>query len=90
MDSNMFKKTIADLGYSVKEVSQERIVLQKELDVSIAYVVFNTKDKYITKMITPHKPIKNLSDINKICDDFMSVYKDTIHFANLSQYENIV
>lgn len=84
-----FYDKITEMGYEVKEKTDNYIMLFKEESISDVVILFSSKEKTISGYLKPNTIIKELEDISHQYTVFRQMKKDLKELSDLSHYDII-
>lgn len=84
-----FYDKITEMGYAVKEQTDNYIMLIREEDISDVIILFSTKEKTISGYLKPNTIIKELEDITHQYTVFRQMKDDINELSELSKYDII-
>lgn len=82
-----FYDKIEELGYCVKEQTENYILIEKKEAISDAIIIFSIKEKIISGYLKPNNILKELEDITHQYTVFRQLKEDLKELSSLSKYD---
>ena len=84
-----FYDKITEMGYQVKEQTDNYIMVIKQEKISDVVILFSTKERVIAGYLKPNTIIKELEDITHQYTVFRQMKDDIKELSELSKYDII-